>query len=214
MPPVRQLVALAAGVQSGGHQHDLSVPVHIGPLALRILLLLAIPTVAGFALLRPFLPQPDRTTKMLVCVSSATVVLLDLMLAKGIDIPARTVPLLLVANAGPLFATFSRDPRRAGAVRLADRIAPWMLTLVGCLAFVTFAGVWLGGTPPAAQYGRLSTGTVLAVTGLAWLTRCRLRTRLGRVLVQTEAATLAIAVIGSLAQATILLPSFAVTAGS
>jgi uncharacterized protein DUF6239 len=213
MPLGRSVVSLIAISQPGGHHHELNIPVHIGPLALRILLLLAIPAVAGFALLRPFLPRPDRTAEMLVCVGGATAVLLELMLAKGIDIPAQTVPLLLISLAGSLFAAMSRDPRRAGAVHRADQVAPWMLVLIGSLAFAVYASVWLGSTPTAEQYGRLHTGIMLGVTGLAWLPRCRLRTRLGTALIQGGAAVLATGVVASLARVMILVPSFAGAAG-
>jgi uncharacterized protein DUF6239 len=213
MPLGRTVATLTAIAQPGGHDHELSIPVHIGPLALRILLLFAIPAVAGFALLRPFLPQPDRTAEVLVCVSAPVAVLLELMLAGSLRIPAQTVPLLLASLAGPLFATLSRDPRRSGTVNRADQAAPWILTLTASLAFVVFAGVWLGGSTGAEQSGRLHTGMVLAISGLAWLTRCRPRSRPGRVLVHSEAALLAGAVMASWARAMILVPPFAATAG-
>ncbi|HEV2778332.1 MAG TPA: DUF6239 family natural product biosynthesis protein, partial [Actinophytocola sp.] len=201
------LVCAGAGRRTGAvspHDHVLSVGVSIGPLLLRVLLLAAIPVVAGFALLRGFLAEPGRVTATAVAGVAGGAVVLELMLAGGLDLPAQAVPLVLAALAGPVYVTRSRNPRFAGLASRLRMIAPWILGLAGTIAVVEFARAVLGGGPAATVRLLLHTGVVLALTGLAWFVVCRPRTRIGTAAVRVIAAVLAIALAGGVAQAAVL----------
>jgi uncharacterized protein DUF6239 len=197
------MTAAAAAVllQPGDHGHLLTVGISIGPLILRVVLLAALPMVAGFALLRGFLPEPDRITATMVASVAAGAVSLELMLAGGLDLPAQVVPLILAALAGPLYVIRSRNARFAPAVRLMRLIAPWILGLAGVIAIVEFARAWLGGGSPETVGVLLHTGVILALVALAWFIVCGPRTRLMTGIVRVLAAILATAVIAGGAQA-------------
>jgi hypothetical protein len=131
-------------------------------------------------------------------------VILTLMLAGGIDIPAQAVVLVLAALAGPLFLILSRDKRFDPAIRRIRVLAPWMLSAAAAFALVEFGRAWLGDWAPDALAVVLYTGVMLALVGLSWFTVCEPRRRLVRVLVRIQAVVLAIALIGGTAQATVL----------
>jgi uncharacterized protein DUF6239 len=173
----------------GGHSHVLSVGVSIGPLVLRVALLAAVPAVAGFALLRGFLPEPGRGTTMAVAGIAAGAVVRELMLAGGLDLPEQVVPLILAALAIPLYLIKTANPRRAKVIRM---IAPWILGLSGILALVMFGRAWLGSGAPATVARLLHTGVVLALTGLAAFVVCRMRGGVGTGIVRGTAAVLGI----------------------
>jgi hypothetical protein len=181
------MIFLAQGEH--GH-HGFDVPVVVGPMALRIALLIAVFAVTGFALLRAFLGAPGRATSIAVTVSAAVAVLLEFMLAGALDIPSQAAVLVLATLAVPLVLAVSRDPG-SPAARHARRAAPWVLTLAAVLAFVEFARAVLGdGTPML-----LHTGLVLAIAGLSWLTIGVPRSRSASAAVQILAAALATAAI-------------------
>jgi hypothetical protein len=198
------LVLLSSKAIAQGHEHTLTVGINIGPLVLRVALLAAVPVVAAFAMLRSFLPAPSRTTNALVAGTAAVTVLLALMLAGGSDIPGQAVVLVLAALAGPLFLILSRDKRFVTTVGRVRMLAPWVLSVATGLAGVEFARGWLGNWERDALAVILYTGVVLALVGLSWFTVCGPRRRSSRLLVQIEAAVLAIAVMGGAAQATVL----------
>jgi hypothetical protein len=204
----------ASAATPGGHGHDLSLPVTIGPIALRIVLLSVVPAVAGFALMRAFLPEPGRGTVALVTAGAAVTVLLELMLADGLDIPSQTAVLVLAALAVPVLLAASRDPRAVSARAHARRFAPWVLSVTAGLAMVEFGRAWLGRGEPGAMAVPLHTGLVLAFVGLSWFALGLPRSRMARVIVQVEAAVLAAAVVAGAAHATVLRPPESSTPGA
>jgi hypothetical protein len=149
-----------------GHSHG-SVGIVIGPLALHLLLLAAVTAVASFALLRAFLGPPDRRTAIGAWSAAAVVVVAELLLSGGLDVPQRVVPLVLAATAAPAYAVFSRDPRWA-VVRGALRAwAPWPCAAAIVLAAVEFARAWLTAAGDQ-RTTLLHTGVQLAAVALSW----------------------------------------------
>jgi hypothetical protein len=183
------------------HDHDISVPVSIGPLVLRVILLAAVPAVAGFAILRAFLPEPGPTTVTWVAVLAEIAVLLECMLADSLDIPARAAVALFVALGVPIYLAVSRD-QADRVTRHARRIAPWVLSLACGGALVEFARGWLGPSSPTAAM--LHTGLILALTGLSWLTVGLPRSRVARAAIQFQSAVLAVAMVAAAGHATVL----------
>lgn len=196
--------AVAVVAAQGDHGHGISVPVTIGPLALRVVLLSAVPAVAGFAMMRAFLPEPTRITIAFVTASAAITVLLELMLADGLDMPTQLAVLVLAVLAVPLILAFSRDPRAVSVTDRARRFAPWVLSLAATFAFVEFARAWLGDWEPGGSAIKLHTGLIVALAGLSWFALGLPRSRVTRVVVQVEAALLAGAVVAGAAHATVL----------
>jgi hypothetical protein len=178
--------------QPSGHEHTIDVPVLIGPLALRVVLLTAVCTVAGFAMLRAFLGPPGRTTTTVVTVSAAAATVLELMLAGGFDLPDQAAVLILAGIAVPLVLAMSRNP---GATRLAERAAPWVLGIAAGAAFVEFARAKLTGGLTTIP---VHTGLMLALVGLSWYTLGLPRWRPGSLAVQIMATTLATVTIGGI----------------
>lgn len=189
--------------QGGGHNHVLTVGVNIGPLVLRIALLVAIPVVAGFALLRGFLAEPDRRGIAAVVACAGGAVVLELMLSGGLNLPVRVVPLLLALLAASLYLALSRDPRYAPAVGWVRRCAPWVFWPLGILAAVQFARAWLGGET-ARNETLLHTGVVLALVAVAWFAVSRPRRAGAGIGVQLGAVALALALIAGAGQAMVL----------
>lgn len=179
----------------GEHGHVLTVGISIGPMILRVALLAAIPVVAGFALLRGFLAEPDRDTATGVAGAAAGAVLVELMLAGALDLPAQLVPLLLAALALPLYLVRSTNPRLATTVDRVCRIAPWMVGLAGLVALVEFGRAWLGYGLGDRATAFLHTGVVLALVALAWFVASRPRTRMMTGIVRVIAALVALALI-------------------
>ncbi|GAB1511501.1 DUF6239 family natural product biosynthesis protein [Actinophytocola sp. KF-1] len=167
--------------QGGGHGHVLTVGVSIGPTVLRMALLAAIPVVAGFALLRGFLAEPDQRTRTAVIAAACGAVVLELLLSGGLDLSERLVPLVLALLVLPLYLVRSRDPRFTPAVDLARRFAPWIFWPAAVAAVGLFARAWLVRAEPARTETALHTGVVVALVALAWFTVARSgwRERLG-----------------------------------
>lgn len=186
----------------GGHGHVLEVGVHIGPLALRVALLAAVPVVAGFALLRGFLGEPDRRTAFAVVLTAAGAAVLMLLLAGGLDLPEQVVPLLLAALAVPMYVLRSTDPRFAAAVARVRATAPAVFAVAAVVALGAFGRAWLGLS--AAVAVTLHTGAVVALVGLAWFAVARPTGRVVTGGLLTAAALLAVALIGASAQAVVL----------
>lgn len=204
MPDV--LVPAVLLAQGGGHGHVLTVGVSIGPLVLRVALLAAIPVVAGFALLRGFLAEPDRRALAAVIGCAGGAAVLELLLSGGLNLSQRLVPVLLLLLAAPLYLVLSRDPRFARAVGLGRLVAPWVFWAVGALAVWQFAVAW-GGDVTA-----LHTGVVFALVALAWFFVAAPRGAVSRVGVRVGAALLASALIAGAGQATVLRPDASVQA--
>ena len=186
------------------HDHTISVPVVIGPLALRIVLLAAVCAVTGYALMRAFLGEPGRTTAAVITISAATATFLELMLANGFDLPDQVAVLILAGIAVPLVLAMSRAPGAITATRYAERFAPWVLAVAATAAFVEFARALLGGGDPAARAILVHTGLMLALVGLSWYTLGLPRWRPGSLAVQIVAAGLAGAAILGAGQLTAL----------
>jgi len=190
--------------QGGGHDHVLDIGVNFGPLALRVALLVAIPVVAGFALLRGFLAEPDRRGIAAVIACAGGAVVLELMLSGGLALPVRVVPLLLALPAAALYVALSRDPRFAPAVGWARRCAPWVFWPLGVLAAAQFAQAWLAGGGTDRTETLLHTGVVLALVAMAWFAVSRPRRAGTGIGVQLGAVALAMALIVGAGQATVL----------
>lgn len=188
----------------GGHSHGLSLGISIGPLVLRVALLTAIPVVAGFALLRGFLGEPDRRTAVTVVGTAGGAAVLVLLLSGGLDLPAQLVPLLLAALTVPLYLILSTDPRFTPAVDRLRRSAPWVFGLIAAVALVMFGRAWLDAAGPAGTAVTLHTGAVLALVGLAWFTVARPRTRGVAIGLRIGAAMLGMLLLAGTAQAIVL----------
>jgi hypothetical protein len=185
--------------QGGGHGHVLTIGVSIGPTVLRMALLAAIPVVAGFALLRGFLAEPDRRTRTAVIATAGGAVVLELLLSGGLDLSERLVPLMLALIVVPLYLVRSRDPRFAPAVDVARRCAPWIFWPAAAGAAALFARAWLADAGPERTETLLHTAVVVALVALAWCTvvRAGWSLRLG-------GGALAMVLMAGAAQATVL----------
>ena len=185
------MLALAAA-QPGGHNHTLDVPVLIGPLALRVVLLAAVCAVTCAAMLRAFLGEPDRTTKAVLTTTAAVATVLELMLASGFDLPSQVAVLILAGVGFPFVLAVSRSPGAITATRHARRFAPWVLAVSAAAAFTEFARAVLGGGDQAIL---LHTGLMIALVGLSWYTFGLPRWRPGSVAVRILGSSLAGAAI-------------------
>ncbi|MGH3860512.1 DUF6239 family natural product biosynthesis protein [Actinokineospora sp.] len=194
---VAYLLVTGAGPAAAQHEHSLSVPVSLGPLALRIALLYAIPAVAGFALLRGFLDRPDKNTTAFVCGSAALGVILELMLAGRLEMANQIVFLAFVAGCFPVFLTLA--PVAAPLAEPARRAAPFVLAAASAGALFHFAKAWTGAGLPAT----LHSGVILALAGLAWLPLAGCHRRAARITVHAGSALVATALLAAAAQATV-----------
>ncbi|MGH3876896.1 MAG: DUF6239 family natural product biosynthesis protein, partial [Actinophytocola sp.] len=190
----------------GGHDHVLTVGFSIGPTLLRVVLLAAVPLVAGFVLLRGFLAEPDRRTTAAVVGVAGAAAVIELLVSGGLRLPAQVVPLLLAGLAVPMYVLLSRDPRFAPLVEILRRVAPWLFAACACLALVEFARAWLSAGPDGALPG-LHTGVVLALVGLAWFAVARPRARATTVGVRVAASVVALALTAGTAHAVVLRPA-------
>lgn len=188
--------------QPGGHTHTIDVPVVIGPLALRIALLVAVCAVTGYAMLRAFLGEQDRTTRTAVTISAAVAIVFEFMLAKGFDLPDQVAVLILAAIAVPLILTLGRSPGAATATRYAERLAPAVLGVAATGAFIEFARAIGAGDNRTVL---LHTGLMLALAGLPWYTFALPRWQPSRVAVQILASVLAGATMAGVGFATALM---------
>lgn len=182
----------------GEHGH-LEVGFSIGPLGLRVALLAAVLAVAGFAMMRGFLAEPDRRTTIAVVTAAVGAAALELLLSGGFALPDQVVPLLLAALAVPLYLVLSRDPARAAAVDRARGFAPWVFWFFSCLAAVRFGQAWLGGTEQATTL--LHTGVLLGVVAVAWFAVAR--PRAGVMALRVGAGLLAIGLVAGVGQAVV-----------
>jgi hypothetical protein len=110
-----------------GHEHTIDLPVLIGPLALRVVLLAAVCTVTGFALLRAFLGPPARTT------TTAALVEFTRALAAGTPTTIPTHTALMLALVGLSWYTLGLPHWRPGSLT--------MHIVASVLATVTIAGI-------------------------------------------------------------------------
>ncbi len=189
-------------LEAQGHDHVLSVPISTGPMVLRVALLTAVPAVAAFAVLRPFVPAPSRRTSAVVTAASALAVILVLMLAGGIDIPAQAVVLVLAALACPLVAVFGEHVDRLRS--LVVRTGPWILLATTVLAVVKVARGWLVDGTAGQLAVVLYTGAVLALVGLSWSAVCQPKGRPMKSLVHGAAVVSALVALVGATQATLL----------
>jgi hypothetical protein len=185
-----------------GHDHVLSVPVSIGPLVLRIAVLILVLSVAGFALMWPVASARTPRTAVLVARMAAAGVAVELILAGGFDLPAQFGVLVLAVAMAPLLRH-----------RRLSRAAPWVLTAAGGLAVAEFGRGWLGTWSAGSQAVVLHTGAVFALAGLAWLTVCQPRSRLVTVAVAVESAALAVALVAAIGHTSVLRPLSPTAAG-
>lgn len=188
----------------GGHGHLLTVGVSIGPTVLRVALLVAIPAVAAFAVLRGFLPEPDTRTLTVVLMIASGAVVLELLLSGGLDFAEQLVPVVLALLAVPIYLVRSRDPRFAFAVDLARRLAAWIFWPVGVYAAILFARANFAGAEADDTAKLLHSGVVLALVALAWFTVARTRRAAGAVSAQVGAWALAMVLMAGAAQVTVL----------
>jgi hypothetical protein len=189
-------------LQAQGHDHVLTVPISLGPMVLRVALLTAVPAVAAFAVLRPFVPTPSRRTSAVVTTTSALAVILVLMLAGGIDIPAQAAVLVLAALACPLVAVFGEHVDRARS--LVVRAGPWVLAATTVLAVVEVVRGWLVDGAAGQVAVVLYTGAALALVGVSWSAVCQPKGRPMKFLVHGTAVVSALAALVGATQATLL----------
>lgn len=187
--------------QGGAHDHIPDLGFGIGPVVLRVALLAVVPVVAGFTLLRGFLPAPSRTTATWVVGMAGGVAVLELLLAGGLSLPPQLVPLMLAALAGALYAVRSTDPRFARLRTMLRLASPWLVGLAGVAAMVQFVRGWLAGDAVP-----LHTGVMLAMVALAWSLVCAPGRRFGRMVERATVVVVAVALVGSTAQAMVLRP--------
>ncbi|ONI90350.1 hypothetical protein ALI144C_03115 [Actinosynnema sp. ALI-1.44] len=182
----------------------LTVPVSIGPLILRVALLAAVPAIAGFAVLRGFVPEPGRAATATIAASAVGAIVLELMLSAGLALPPQVVVLLLALAAAPLWLILGRDERKARVVAFGRMAAPWIVTAAAVTAFVAFGRAW---PPREASESLLHTAIVFALTGLSWFTVCRpTGPGLASVALRVVATTLALAVLAGTAYAITVRP--------
>jgi hypothetical protein len=186
----------------GGHDHILSFGPGIGPLVLRVALLVAVLVVSSFAFLRGFLSEQGRLTTVAVITSAGVGAVMELLLSGGLNLPEQVVPLLLAGLALPMYLVLSTDQRFAPAVARMRRLAPWVFALAGSLALVEFAQAWFTRAAPATS---LHTGVVFALLALAWYAAVRpSRHRVATIGVTTAAACLAVVLLACAANAVVL----------
>lgn len=190
---------------AGDHGH-LDLGVSVGSLALRVVLLAAVPVVAGFVLLRGFLAEPGRSTTVAVMGVAAGAASMELLLAGGLNLPEQVVPLLLAGLALPMYLVLSKDERFATAVGLGRRLAPWVFWPAAALAVVQLVIAWSAGAGPDRTATVLHTGVLLALVALVWFAVATTRDRRAVLGMRVGAAVLAVATLASTAQAVVLRP--------
>ncbi len=184
------------------HDHLLSVGVTIGPLILRVLVLAAIPVVAGYALLRGFLAEPGQRARAWVVGTAAGAVAFELLLSGGLALPEQLVPVLLAGLAVPLYLVLSTDPRFARLVGAGKAIAPVVIAGCGAVAVWLLCRGWFAGRSAGATGTLLHTGVVLALVALAWFVAAP-----PRLSVRVLGAVLASALVLATGQAVVLRPA-------
>ncbi|MGW5054321.1 DUF6239 family natural product biosynthesis protein [Actinokineospora sp. NPDC004072] len=191
--------AAPAAAQLHGN-HVIDVPFDIGPLALKIAVLVALPAVGGFAMLRGFLGRPERMTSCFVAVCAAVAVSLELLLAGGFALPPIAVPLSLAAAGGPVYLAFANRE----VPRFVQWSAPVVVVVAAAVAGWAFATGWLGAPPGAERGDSLHTGMIVAFAGLAWLTLGLPSNRALRGALLVVSACLGVALVGAGTQVAVL----------
>ncbi|WP_051773251.1 DUF6239 family natural product biosynthesis protein [Saccharothrix sp. NRRL B-16314] len=179
---------LSATLLSAGPEHGHAPPggAVAGPATA---VLLALPFVAGFALLRPFVPAPGRGSRELLATATAGAVLWEVFRLPA-DAPRPLVAALVaLALLVPLAVTLSRSTSAR-----TDAVQSWLFAAAAATAAVAF------------QHARGPAGVAVlcGMTALAWYPLCATRSRGGTVVLRTAAAVLALALIGGVAQAVIV----------
>ena len=190
------LLAGAAPAAAQDHGHVIDVPIDIGPLALKLALLLSLPAVAGFAMMRGFLSSPAKSTAAFVTVCAGVGVSMELLLATGFTLPPVVVPLALAAAGGPVYLVFAD---RADLVVLRW-VAPGVLLASTAVAGLVFADAWLATPAGDQRTAILHTGMIVAFAGLGWLAVGLPENRVLRAAVLTTAAGLGFTLVGAGAQ--------------
>lgn len=190
---------------AGEHGH-LDLGVSVGSLALRVVLLAAVPVVAGFALLRGFLADPGRFTTVAVMGVATGAAAMELLLSGGLNLPDQVVPLLLAALALPMYLVLSHDERFAPAVGQARRAAPLIFTALAAYAAIQFGTAWWAGAGPDRTATVLHTGVLLGLVALTWFALSRPSNRAITAGTRVAAALLAMAVLAGAAQAVTMRP--------
>jgi hypothetical protein len=202
----------------GGHGH-LELGFSVGPLALRVVLLAAVPVVAAFAVLRGFLGEPSRSATVAVAMSAATAAAMVLLLSGGLNLPEQVIPLLLGALVLPMYLVMSRDERFAAAVALGRRLAPLVFGVVAVLAVVQFALAALADAGRERTAVLLHTGVLLGLVALVWFAIALPRGRGVTVGLRVSAAVLGVGLLAGTAQAVVMrapdpVPASAPVSGS
>ncbi len=206
VPVLLVITAVPAAAQPGVHDHTFStVPVVLGPLVLRVALLIAVFAVAGFGMLRAFLGEPGRTTSAAVALSAAAAVVLEYMLGGVLEIPPQAAVLVLAFVVVPVVLAFVRSPEAELVRQYARRAAPVIIGGTAVAALVEFVRAALSTW--AAGATMLNTGLVFALAGLSWLTVDLPRSRLATI-VHVVAGALGVATVAGIGFAVALtLPS-------
>lgn len=200
-------VAVPGPAVGGEHHGHLDIGFSIGPVWLRVALLAAVLAVAGFAVLRGFLAEPDRRTTVAVVTAAGGAAALELLVSGGLALPERAVPLLLAALALPLYLALSRDPARAAVVGSARRLAPWVFWPAAVLAATRFGEAWLGRAERAQAATLLHTGVLLGLVAVAWFAVARPRRGGGVVVMRVGAGLLAAGLVAGVGQAVVSRPA-------
>lgn len=189
----------------GGHGHVLTFGPGIGPLVLRVTLLVAVLVVSSFAFLRGFLSEPGRLTTLGVLGAASAGVAMELLLSGGFSVPEQVVPLLLAALALPFYLLLSTDRRFAPTVTRLRRLAPLVFVIAGAAALTEFARAWFVRATPDAATTSLHTGLVFALLALAWYAIVRTPRRRGASFgVSAAAAALAVVLLACAANTVVL----------
>lgn len=156
------------------HDHTLDIGVSLGPLGLRVALLVVVTAVAGYALLRPFLPAELGGSARWVTIAAGCGVLVAVLLADGTAVPQPAVALLVAVAVVPIYATHGGG--HAGW-RLLRPAAPVVLAVTAAGAIVQFARALLDDAAPQSVAVYCYDGVLLALIGLSWYVLCRHRSR-------------------------------------
>lgn len=145
------------------HDHSLDIGVAIGPLWLRVGWLATLVTVAGYALLKPFVgPESGRAVVTVTSLAGAAV-LLQLLLADGLAVPQQLAVALIAASAAAVLLAY-----RTGAGLFVPRwsaaVPPVVLAVTAVTATVALGRAWLAGGDQRALY----TGILFALVALSW----------------------------------------------
>ncbi|TDV41092.1 DUF6239 family natural product biosynthesis protein [Actinophytocola oryzae] len=190
---------------TGEHGH-LELGVTIGPMALRVVVLAAVPVVAAFAVLRGFLGEPSRRTTIVVALAAATAATMELLLSGRVNLPEQVIPLLLAALALPIYLVRSTDERFARAVGLGRRFAPLVYAVVAALAVAQFGLAWFADAGRDRTTTLLHTGVLLGLVALVWFAIARPRGRGVNVGMLVSAAALGVGLLAGTAQAITMRP--------